>query len=59
MGLIHSRARKKRNKAEARVLNDQHEAHVAARRAADLAAKPWYLQPTLGAALQSLARPRD
>lgn len=43
MGLIHSRAAKKRNKAEARVLKDQHQEAVEQRRAAqkDAVAEKW------------------
>jgi len=38
------------------VLKDEHEDNAEARRQADLAGKPWYLQKTIGSAIQAAGR---
>ncbi len=56
MGLIHSRAAKKRNRAEAKVLREEAAALRAKRAAEEVATLPWWRQPTLGQAIQVLTR---
>ena len=66
MGLIHSRAGKKRNRAEAALLCEQTAAARDERRAAQAASveqraeqaagQPWWQQPTVGHAIGALIR---
>lgn len=55
MGLIHSRASKKRDKAEAKLLDAQRKATEAATDED----KPWYQQRTVGSAIKAATAKKD
>jgi hypothetical protein len=62
MGLIHSRASKKRDKAEAKLLNTQRKQVKADAKSAETApdpGKPVLLQPTVGAVISEWRRRRN